>query len=113
MPASRIASSAWNRIGAPATGISCFAFVWVSGRSRDPSPPARINARIRWPLASGVLSHQASGAMQSVVGVPLPTGSRWKLPEMNTATGLPRSALAGTSRSCRLGKYLCTTSASL
>ena len=47
MPASRIASSAWNRIGAPATGISCFAFVCVSGRRRDPSPPARISARIR------------------------------------------------------------------
>ena len=29
MPASRIASSAWNRIGVPAIGISCFACVWV------------------------------------------------------------------------------------
>ena len=49
MPASRMASSAWNRIGAPATGISCFAFVCVSGRSRDPCPPARMSARIRLP----------------------------------------------------------------
>ena len=32
---------------ASATGISCFALVWVRGRSREPSPPDRTSALTR------------------------------------------------------------------
>ena len=80
IPASRIASSAWNRMGAPATGISCLALVCVSGRSRDPSPP-RQDER----------PHQPSDGMQLVEPPPLPTGCRLNPPVMKTATGLPRN----------------------
>ena len=44
MPASRIASRAWNRIGVPAIGISCFAFVWVM-RPQAGALPARQDQR--------------------------------------------------------------------
>src|SRR5438270_10525652 len=53
-------------MGLLATGTSCFALVWVSGRSRDPAPPQSTSAFIRrsawrsrryrsggWPFRSG------------------------------------------------------------
>ena len=47
IPAAAMASSAKNSTGRFATGTSCFAEVWVIGRSRVPAPPASTSAFTR------------------------------------------------------------------
>jgi len=41
------ASRPWKTMGRLATGTSCFALVWVSGRSQLPDPPQRTIAFTR------------------------------------------------------------------
>ncbi len=93
IPASAIASSAWNRIGVPATGISCFAFVEVIGRSREPSPPESTSARIR-PRARDTRS----------AGRRCRPGAGSYAASMKTTTSSGRPF---TCRSSSVGKYFC------